>query len=362
MFRKRHPHVGASPGTLVIAEGAPPPKIHVVSFNADDVREEDVDDPGSLRQALDENTVTWIDVQGFGDEAKIRKIGELFSLHPLAIEDIINMPQRPKAEAYGDQLLLIVRSVKRRDRDTLALEQVSVILGKNYVLTFQERHAADLDPVLKRVRAGKGPIRRRGSDYLAYVIFDTVVDGYYPVLESLGDVLEELEEVVVSNPSSGLLRQLNRMKNQLVNLRRSIWPQREAVNSLIRDENQLITGEVRVYLRDTYDHCVQATEVVEMYREMVTGLVNTYLSSVANRTNDVMKVLTIMASIFIPLTFMAGIYGMNFENMPELQVWWAYPLLWSTMIVTAVGMTVYFWRKGWIGGEKDKDNPFEDSE
>jgi magnesium transporter len=354
MFRKRHPKVGARPGTLVIAEDAPPPKIHVVSFNADDICEKDVDDPAALSQAFDDGTVTWIDVQGFGDEAKIRRIGEVFSLHPLAIEDVVNVPQRPKAEEYGDQLLLIVRSVQRRDNATLALEQVSIILGKNYVLTFQERHGTALDPVLNRVRAGKGPIRRRGSDYLTYVVFDTVVDAYYPVLEAVGDVLEELEEVVVSNPSSGLLRQLNRTKNQLVNLRRSIWPQREAVNSLIRDDSPLITDEVRMYLRDTYDHCVQATEVVEMYREMVTGQVNTYLSSIANRTNDVMKVLTIMASIFIPLTFMAGIYGMNFENMPELQVWWAYPILWCAMIVTAVGMTVYFWRKGWIGhGEDD---------
>jgi magnesium transporter len=362
MFRKRHPKVGARPGTLVIPEDAPSPKIHVVSFNADGIREEDLEDSEKLSQAFDESTVTWIDVRGFGDEAAIRKIGEIFSLHPLAIEDVVNAPQRPKAETYDDQLLLIVRAVRSLGDGATDLQQVSIILGKNYVLTFQERYGDVLDPVLRRIRAGKGPILRRGSDYLAYVVFDTVVDGYYLVLESVGDALEQFEEVVISNPSPSLLRRLNQTKNQLVNLRRSIWPQREAVNSLIRDDNPLITDEVRVYLRDTYDHCVQTTEVVEMYREMVTGLMNTYLSSIANRTNDVMKVLTIMASIFIPLTFMAGIYGMNFENMPELHVRWAYPVLWCAMICTAAGMTVYFWRKGWIGGGKDEDNPFENSD
>jgi magnesium transporter len=294
-------------------------------------------------------------VQGFGDETTIRTIGEIFSLHPLVVEDVVNAPQRPKAETYDDQLLLIVRAVRSlRDGET-ELGQVSIIFGKNYVLTFQERYSDVLEPVLRRLRSGKGLMRRRKADYLAYAIFDTVVDAYYPVLEDIGDGLEQLEEVVITNPSPDVLKRLNRTKNQLVNLRRSIWPQREAVNTLIRDDNPLITDEVRVYLRDTYDHCVQTTEVVEMYREMVTGLLNTYLSSIANRTNDVMKVLTIMASIFIPLTFMAGIYGMNFENMPELQVWWAYPILWCAMIVTAAGMTVYFWRKGWIGSGNTED-------
>ena len=355
MFRKRHPKVGARPGTLVIAEDAPHPKIHIVSFNPDDVREEDVDDPETLRDAFDESTVTWIDVQGFGDEATIRKIGEVFSLHPLAIEDVVNAPQRPKAETYENQLLLIVRAVRSLGDGATDLEQVSIILGRNYVLTFQERYGDVLEPVLERIRSGKGLMRRRGADYLAYAIFDTIVDAYYLVLEDIGDGLEQLEDVVVTDPSPDLLKRLNRTKNQLINLRRSIWPQREAVNSLIRDQNVLITDDVRVYLRDTYDHCVQTTEVVEMYREMVTGLMNTYLSSIANRTNDVMKVLTIMASIFIPLTFMAGIYGMNFEHMPELHLEWAYPLVWLTMLAVGIGMLAFFWRKGWVGTSERVD-------
>jgi len=230
------------------------------------------------------------------------------------------------------------------------MEQVSIVMAEGYVITFQEHYGDVLDPVRNRIRSGKGLIRGKGSDYLAYAIADTIIDGYYPVLEKVGDRLEAMESEVIENPSPEVLLNLNRMKNQLINLRRSIWPQREAINSLLRDDFDLISDDVRIYLRDTYDHCVQSSEVAEMFREMATGLMNTDLSAIANRTNEVMKVLTIMASIFIPLTFMAGIYGMNFEHMPELHYRYSYPLLWAAMSVTAVGMLIYFWRKGWIGG------------
>ena len=241
--------------------------------------------------------------------------------------------------------------VRHTEQKAVDMEQVSLLMGKNHVVTFQERYGDVLDPVRERIRHGQGrPIRRSGSDYLTYVITDTIIDGYYPVIEAIGDHLEHLETVVMENPSSQTLQELNRTKNLLVNLRRVVWPQREVVSSLMRDENELIVDEVRMFLRDTYDHCVQTAEVIEMYRDMSTGLMNTYLSSVANRTNDVMKVLTIMASIFIPLTFMAGIYGMNFEHMPELHVRWAYPAIWLAMTLTAGGMLIFFWRKGWIGG------------
>ncbi len=350
IFKKRHPEVGARPGTLVIADDAPPPKVRMISYDEEEVQEQDIRTAEELSAAFDPGNVTWVDVQGFGDEQLIRNIGEIFSIHPLAMEDVVNMPQRPKAEMYDGQVLIITRMVRMRDSADVDMEQVTIVLGENYVLTFQERYGDILDPVRRRIRAGKGrPIRCHGPGYLSYVIVDTIVDAYYPVIEALGDHLERLENVVMENPGTHVLRELNRTKNMLVNLRRAIWPQREAVNSLIRDENELISQEVRVYLRDTYDHCVQTAEVIEMYREMSTGLMNTYLSSIANRTNEVMKVLTIMASIFIPLTFLAGIYGMNFEHMPELHVRWAYPAVWVTMLGTAAGMMAYFWRKGWIG-------------
>lgn len=349
IFAKRHPKVGSRPGTLVIPADAPPPKIHVMHITPNDVTEEDVTDPETLREAHSPDTVTWVDVQGFGDETLIRKIGKIFSLHPLMIEDVVNNPQRPKAEPYDEQMLIIVRMVNLGGPGEVDMEQVSIVLGKDYVLTFQERYGDVLDPVRRRIRAGKGLIRQEGSDYVAYAIFDTIVDGYYPVLEEIGNYLEELEEAVIERPTPDLVRDLNRIKNQLTNMRRAIWPQREAASKLVRDEHPVIDPNVRLFLRDTYDHCVQTSEVTEMYREMVAGLMNMYLSSIANRTNEVMRVLTIVATIFIPLTFLAGIYGMNFEHMPELHVWWAYPIIWLTMFAVATGMLTFFWQKGWIG-------------
>jgi magnesium transporter len=350
LFTKRHPEIGASPGTLIISEDAVPPKIRMISYDQQAVQEREIENPLDLAAALAPGNITWVDVQGFGDEQIIRAIGEVFSIHPLAMEDVVNMPQRPKTEMYENQVLIVTRMVRMADQKQVDMEQLTLVLGESYVVTFQERYGDILDPIRLRIRNGKGrPIRRNGSGYLSYAIVDTIIDGYYPVIEVLGDHLEQLENVVMENPSTEVLRELNRTKNMLVNLRRAIWPQREAVNSLIRDENSLISDEVRVFLRDTYDHCVQTAEVIEMYREMSTGLMNTYMSSIANRTNEVMKVLTIMASIFIPLTFMAGIYGMNFEHMPELHVWWAYPMVWATMLAVGGGMLVYFWKKGWIG-------------
>lgn len=361
IFTKRHPKVGARPGTLVIAQDSPPPKIHVMNFTPDQFTEEDVTDVDSLRTAHEKDAVTWVDVQGFGDEKLIRKIGEIFSLHPLAMEDVVNVPQRPKAEPYDNQVLMIVRMVRLDGPGQIDLEQVSIVLGKNYVITFQERYGDVLDPVRRRIRSGKGVIRKEGADFVAYAIFDTIVDGYYPVLEDIGNYLEQLEVAVVDNPTPQLLKRLNQIRNKLTNLRRAIWPQREVANHLIRDEHQLVDPNVRVYLRDTYDHCMQSSEVVELYREMVSGLMNTYLSSVANRTNEVMKVLTIVATIFIPLTFIAGIYGMNFEYMPELHNRWAYPLIWLAMLVVGTGMLAFFWRKGWIGSSSTHSE-FDDHE
>lgn len=348
MFKKRHAKVGSAPGTLVISKRSPEPRMRLIRYDLQGAVVEDITDVEKLRDALEEGDIAWIDVQGFGDRSVMEKIGEIFELHPLLLSDVVNVPQRPKADAYDDQLLLIVRMVHGWEDGAVDSEQVSIVIGKGYVLTFQERYGDVLDPVRKRIRSGKGVIRKHGPDYLAYAIIDTIIDGYYPLLESIGDQLESLEDAVVMDPTPILLRELNRIKNQLVNLRRSIWPQREAVNSLVRGDHDAITSAVQIYFRDTYDHCVQSSEVAEMYREMVTGLMNTYLSSIANRTNDVMKVLTIMASIFIPLTFVAGIYGMNFDHMPELHMKWAYPTVWVIMLATSGGMLAFFWRKGWL--------------
>jgi magnesium transporter len=342
---------------LVIPKEAPTPRIESIHFNKTTHRRQAVDSVDALREAFSDKEVTWVDVQGFGDRSVMEQIGSFFALHPLLLEDVVNVPQRPKTETYEDQLLIVVRMVsmdqpEESGEPVIDTEQVSLVVAANYVITFQERHGDVLDPIRKRLSSNKGVIRQRGADYLAYAIADTIIDGYYPVLESVGNRLEELEGHVIENPSPRVLGELNRLKNQLINLRRAIWPQREAINSLVRGDHQLISDDVTVYLRDTYDHCIQTSEVAEMYREMVTGMMNTYLSSVANRTNEVMKVLTVMASIFIPLTFMAGIYGMNFEHMPELKFRYGYAILWAAMLATAGGMIVFFYRKGWLGDRK----------
>jgi magnesium transporter len=363
IFAKRHPKIGARPGTLVIAADAPLPKIRVMHFSPDRLTEHDVADPAELDAAFDPDTISWIDVQGFGDEKLIREIGERFSMHPLAIEDVVNIPQRPKAESYDEHMLIVVRMVRIDEDHKIDIEQVSIVLGASYVLTFQERYGDVLDPVRRRIRSGVGAMRTEGPDYVAYGIFDTIVDGYYPVLEQIGEYLEYLEDEVVERPTPELLRALNRTKNKLTNLRRSLWPQREAANRLCRDEHPLIDANVRLFLRDTYDHCVQTSEVTEMYREIVSGLMNTYLSAVANRTNEVMKVLTVVATIFIPLTFLAGIYGMNFENMPELHTRWGYPLFWVLIGVISAVMIMFFRRRGWLGAfESADDDPPADRE
>lgn len=359
MFRKRHPKAGSRPGTLVINSHSPEPVVRVIRYTPDDVTEEEVKDVEQLRGFREGDGVIWIDVQGFGDEQTIRAIGEIFDLHPLVLEDVINVPQRPKTEAYENHLLWITRMAMPVGDNTIQTEQVSLILSRNYLLTFQERHGDVLDPVRVRIRQGKGPIRKSGPDYLAYAIIDAVIDGYYPILESFGEHLEELEDGIVAAPHSGLLQDVYHVKRELLVIRRAIWPQRESVNSLIRDESEFVNDAIRTYLRDVYDHCVQIIDVVETYRELAGGLMDVYLSSIGNRQNEVMKVLTIMASIFIPLTFMAGVYGMNFENMPELHNRWAYPVLLAMMLVVAAGMVIYFRRRGWIGspsseGESDQ--------
>jgi len=262
------------------------------------------------------------------------------------------VPQLPKAEAYDDHDLLLARMVRADLPDRTDLEQVGIFLGKDHVLTFQDTYGDVLDPVRNRIRQGGGPIRKLGADYLAYAILDTIVDAYFPVLERLGNRLEDLETRILGHPDPSSLEELNDVRKHLVRLRRAIWPQRDAVHRMVRDESEYRGEAVRVYLRDTHDHCVQCAEVVEGYREIASGLFNTYLSMVGHRTNEIMKVLTIMASIFIPLTFLVGVYGMNFRHMPELGVRWAYPALLALMAGVGAGMLLWFRRRGWIGSRE----------
>jgi magnesium transporter len=347
---------GSIPGTLAIEADASPPVIFLIDYNETKATRVKINDPEDCIPYLDSESISWVDVQGLGSENILRRVGNVFKLHPLVLEDVVNVPQRPKIDEYEDQVLFIARMVTPRDNGRgFIAEQVSLILGKNYLLTVQEEPDYDcFGPVRERVRSAKGNIRHHQADYLAYALIDAIIDGFFPVLEDYGEALEELEDEVVANPTRQSLEKVHRIKRELLSLRRAIWPQRDAINSLIRDCNHLISEEVRVYLRDCYDHTIQVIDMVETYREVASSLMDVYVSSVGNKMNEVMKFLTIVSTIFIPLTFIAGVYGMNFDpeaspfNMPELNWYWGYFICWGLMITVAVSLILYFKRKGWF--------------
>jgi magnesium transporter len=362
MFRKRHPTPGAAPGFMVIPEGALPTRIHVIDYDADHVDEMDVAAVRELARFRTSKTITWIDVQGLGNPSMLEEVAALFSIHPLALADVANVPQRPKVEPYDENVVIITRMVRMPTPPALDMQQLSIVLGPHYVITFQEHYGDVLEPVREHLRLG-ATIRHSGSDHLAYAILDAVIDGYYPVLETLGDHFEEFEDEIITRPSADALRRIHSLKRELLALRRGIWPQRDAINSLIRDELPLITPSVQIYLRDCYDHIVQLADVVENYRDLASSLMDMYLSSVSNRLNEIMKMLTLIATIFIPLTFIVGIYGMNFEYMPELRYRWAYPLVWLVMLAATAGLLLYFRHRGWLGdGSRDRSDPGDGAE
>lgn len=346
---------GSLPGTLSIDEDAEPPVIVLIDYNDETATRLDVATPEDCAAYLDTESVSWVDVKGLGSEDVLRRLGQVFGLHPLVLEDIVNVPQRPKIEEYDDQLLIIARMVTPKRSGGFFSEQVSFILGRYYLLTVQEEPDYDsFGPIRERIRTNKGTIRRNGADYLAYALLDSIIDGFFPVLEAYGEQIEELEDEVVANPSRQTLEKIHAVKRELLALRRAIWPQRDAINALIRDGSHLISHEVQIYLRDCYDHAIQVLDMVETYRELAASLMDVYLSSVSNKTNEVMKFLTVVSSIFIPLTFIAGVYGMNFNtekspfNMPELDWYWGYVICLAVMAVVAFGLIFFFWRRGWF--------------
>jgi magnesium transporter len=343
---------GAPPGTLVAPPDSLPPRITVIAYRPDEFVEEEIEDVEAIADYLDAWPVTWVNVDGFGDIKTIEQVGEIFGVHGLALEDVLNIRHRPKLEEYDDHLFVVTRMADMGER--FAHEQMSLILGPNYVVTFQERPGDCLDPVRQRLRAKRGQFKSYGPDYLAYTIIDAVIDGYFPALEQLGELLEEIEEEIIADPTKQSMAKVQTIRHDLSSLRRSILPQQELLGALVRNEHELVSERTRLHLRDAYDHAVRIVDLVESFREVSFGLSDLYMSSVSNRMNDVMRVLTIMASIFIPLTFVAGIYGMNFDpdasplNMPELSWYWGYPAALVVMVVIAVGMSYYFHRKGWI--------------
>jgi magnesium transporter len=344
------PAPGSQPGTLVITEGIIP-EMTLLDYNATEFLEQPLGSIAAVTDYLDTHSVSWIDIRGLGHEETLQGLGTVFDLHPLVLEDVVNVPQRPKVEEYEDQLVFIARMVvlKSTGQCDFVTEQVSFVLGEHYLLTVQEERERDcFESVRERLRSNKGNIRKVGADYLMYSLLDAVIDGFFPVLEEYGEALELLEDEVVENPSRHTLEKIHLMKRELLTLRRAIWPQRDAINSLIRDGSDLISDDVRVYLRDCYDHTVQVLDMVETYREVASSLMDVYLSSVGNKMNEIMKFLTVMSSMFIPMTFIAGLYGMNFENMPELKNPRGYYTCLTAMGAIGIFMLVFFWRKGWF--------------
>lgn len=332
---------------------APHPVIRMIAYGPEEVIEQDVKDPREIRPFLGRWPVIWVHVEGLGDVEIIETLGEIFELHGLALEDVIDVHQRPKVEEYGQYLYIVARMAVPGAQ--LETEQFSLFLGPNFVLSFDERPEDRLNPVRERIRSKRGQIRNVGADYLAYALLDTIVDAYFPILEDYGERLEALEDEVVEHPDPRCVSRIHRIRRDLLMLRRAIWPQRESTNSLLRDVTPLITDETRVYIRDCYDHTVQLLDLVETYRELGADLMDVYLSSVSNRINEIMRVLTVISVIFMPLTFLAGVYGMNFNpdaspwNMPELNWYWGYLFALVLMAVIAVGQLVLFWRRGWLG-------------
>jgi magnesium transporter len=350
-FRKSHPPVGARPGTLAIPPGSPPPKIRLVRYDADSIEEREIDDVATLAN-LGEDRVTWIDVRGLGDEAVLRQLATLFGMHPLALEDAVNVPHRAASTLYENQQVLIARVPVIGEDGSIDAPQVCFVLGRRSLVTFQERPFGFFDPVRERLRAGIGPIRKLGPDYLAYALIDLLIDRYYPVVQELSEAMEELEEEVIEQPLEDSLGKIHQVQRKLVVLRRIGAPQREALATLLRDHSPLVSEPVRVFLRDTHDHAAQIMEAVDSTREMGIGLVNLHLSNVSQRTNEVMKTLTLVASIFIPLSFLAGVYGMNFDDIPGIHRPESFAIFVAVIVAIASTMLWWFRRRGWLGSRK----------
>jgi magnesium transporter len=342
---------GLPPGSLVYVGDKREKrfKLTVAKYNHDTYREEELNSLDVCPVLADDGIVTWLDINGLHHVQNLQKLGDCFSLHPLVLEDILNTQQRPKIEDYGSYLYLVLKILSyHEDRGELNSDQLSLILGRNFVLSLHENDEAIFSTIRERLKA-RGRIRRAGADYLAYSLLDLVVDQYFVILEQLGETVEDLEEELVSRPNPQTLTQIHQLKRTMILLRRSVWPLREVLSQLERRESSLIQEGTALYFKDVYDHVIQVIDTIETFRDMLSGMLDVYLSSLSNRLNEVMKVLTIIATIFIPLTFIAGVYGMNFEHMPELKWRWGYFAVLALMALVGGVMLLFFKKKRWIG-------------
>lgn len=367
MFKKYRPPIGSRPGTLVVPEDARPTDIQVVRYSQDLHERSTLTDPKELRGVLDQlgtGERVWIHVEGLRDISVLEEIARIFDIHPLALEDAVNVPHRPSVQNYQAHTLFVswticlqgeIPDAEQEEIDGLfewvdpEFAQLSLFIGARYLLTISEWPETALDPIRDRLAHTQGLMRQHGVDYLGYAVLDAVIDSYYPVLEKLGERLDALELEAFAHPTQEILGAIQSARRTLLLIRKAVWPQRDALSTWTREPGRFISEPVQLYLRDTYDHTVQLVEAIETYRETVSGMLNIYVSSVGHRTNDVMKTLTLISTIFIPLTFLVGVWGMNFDFMPELRWRWGYPVALSLMLGVVLFCLRYFRRKGWIG-------------
>ncbi|KAF5412958.1 MAG: Cobalt/magnesium transport protein CorA [Candidatus Methanocomedens sp.] len=351
LFKKVSKKVGLPPGALVHVgdEKTEEIRITIITYDEGQFQEKEVKTVEECFPVKDKPIVTWINIDGIHQVDIIEKMGKHFDLHPLILEDIMHAGQRPKVQVFNHFIYVVLKMFMFDESENeIQADQVSLIIGSNFVVSFQEKQCEIFEHVKEMIRKSNGRIRKMGADYLAYALLDAIVDQYFVILEKIGEMIELIEEELVTKPEPNTLQTIHNMKREIILLRKSIWPLREVINSLGRGESPLIQESTTIYLRDVYDHTIQVIDTIETFRDMVSGMLDIYLSSVSNKMNEVMKVLTIIATIFIPLTFIAGIYGMNFEYMPELGWEWSYPLVWIIMIGIGFSMLLYFKKKQWL--------------
>ena len=350
-IRRQSKTAGLPPGTLVHVGERKTEEVRITLMDYDEhnFQEKQVSNIEDSFPFKDTATVTWINIDGVHNTEIIETLGKEFKLHPLILEDIVNTGQRPKFEDFDNYVFTVLQMLSYDEANqTTQAEQVSLVLGANFVISFQENIGDVFEEIRDRIRHSKGRIRKMGADYLTYALLDAIVDNYFLILEKFGDKIEYMEEELASEPTEKTLQQIHSIKREMVFLRKSVWPLRELVNSLVRSESSLVKESTNIYLRDVYDHTIQVIDTVETFRDMVSGTLDIYLSSISNKMNAIMKVLTMIATIFIPLTFIAGLYGMNFKYMPELEWFWAYPVVLLIMSIVTVVMLGYFKKKKWL--------------
>ena len=348
---KKSKKVTLPPGTLVYTgeKKTEEVRITIMDYDESQFQEKEAKKVEDCFPFKDKPTVTWINIDGIHKLDIIEKIGTHFNLHPLVLEDIVNTAQRPKMEDFTDYIFIVLKMLQFDEHENkTAVEQVSLILGSNYVISFQESEGDVFNSIRERIRSNKGRLRKMGPDYLAYCLIDAIVDSYFAILENYGERIEDIEDRVVANPTPETLQSIHSLKGEMIFLRKSVWPLREVINRLERWESPLVSKSLDIYLRDVYDHTIQIIDAIETFRDMLSGMLDIYLSSISNRMNEVMKVLTIIATIFIPLTLITGIYGMNFKFMSELEHPWGYPMAYLIMFAISILMLAYFRRKKWL--------------